>query len=58
MIPRPISTPQAHAVFTLPIAGAFFYGSRMGGIYEVPPKHRIQTQGVKQSGAEGKAPEK
>ena len=28
---KPISTPQAHAVFTLPIAGAFFYGSRMGG---------------------------
>ena len=55
---HPISTPQAHAVFTLPIAGAFFYGSRMGGIYEVPPKHRTRTQGVKQSGAEGKAPEK
>ncbi len=29
-----------HAVFTLPAAAAFFYGSRMKGIYEVPPKHR------------------
>ena len=47
-----------HVIFTLPIAGAFFYGSRMGGIYEVPPKHRTRTQGVKQSGAEGKAPGK
>ena len=54
--PRPISSPQAHATITLPVAAAFFYGSRMGGIYEVPPKHRIQTQGVKQSGAEGKTP--
>ena len=25
---------------TLPIAFASFYGSRMGGIYEVPPNHR------------------
>ena len=47
-----------HATITLPIAVAFFYGSRMGGIYEVPPKHRTRTQGVKQSGAEGKAPGK
>ena len=29
----------AHAVYTLPITAAFFYGSRMGGIYEVPPNH-------------------
>ena len=56
--PRPISSPQAHAVITLPTAAAFFYGSRMGGIYEVPSQHRIQTQGDKQSGAEGKAPGK
>ena len=55
---HPISTPQAHAVFTLPIAGAFFYGSRMKGIYEVPPKHRIRPAGGQQSGAEGKASEK
>ena len=47
-----------HAAITLPVAAAFFYGSRVGGIYEVPPQHRIQTQGVKQSGAEGKAPGK
>ena len=39
-----------HGMYTLPVAAAFFYGSRMGGIYEVPPKHRIRTQGVKQSG--------
>ena len=55
---HPISTPQAHAVFTLPIAVAFFYGSRMGGIYEVPPKHRTRTQGAKQSGVQDKAPGK
>ena len=48
----------AHATITLPITAAFFYGSRMGGIYEVPLQHRIRTQGVKQSGGEGKAPEK
>ena len=47
-----------HGMYTLPTAAAFFYGSRMGGIYEVPPKHRTRTQGVKQSGAEGKAPGK
>ena len=35
-----------------------FFVSPMGGIYEVPPKHRTRTQGVKQSGAEGKAPGK
>ena len=31
----------ANATTTLPTAAAFFYGSRMGGIYEVPPKHRV-----------------
>ena len=46
-----------HATSTLPITAAFFYGSRMGGIY-VPPKHRIRPAGGQQSGAEGKAPEK
>ena len=56
--PRPISSPQAHATITLPVAAAFFYGSRMKGIYEVPPKHRTRTQGAKQFGAEGKAPGK
>ena len=29
-----------HALFTLPTAAAFFYGSRMGGIYNVPRKRR------------------
>ena len=53
--PRPISSPQAHATITLPTAAAFFYGSRMEGIYEVPPKHRARTQGVGQSDAQGKA---
>ena len=47
-----------HATITLPTAAAFFYGSRMGGIYEVPPKHRTRTQGAKQSGVQDKAPEK
>ena len=35
---------QAHAMFTIPIGLAFFYGSRMGGIYNVPPKHRAKMQ--------------
>ena len=56
--PRPISSPLAHATITLPTAAAFFYGSRMEGIYEVPPKHRARTQGVGQSDAQGKAPGK
>ena len=56
--PRPISSPRAHATITLPTAAAFFYGSRMKGIYEVPPKHRTRTQGAKQSGVQDKAPEK
>ena len=47
-----------HATITLPTAAAFFYGSRMGGIYEVPPKHRTRTQGAKQSGVQDKAPGK
>ena len=46
----------AHATITLPITAAFFYGSRMGGIYEVPPKHRTRPAGGPQSGAEGKTP--
>ena len=47
-----------HVIFTLPTAAAFFYGSRMGGIYEVSPKHRTRTQGAKQSGAQSEAPGK
>ena len=35
---------QAHAMLTIPIGLAFFYGSRMGGIYNVPPKHRAKMQ--------------
>ena len=56
--PRPISRPLAHATITLPVAAAFFYGSRMGGIYEVPPQHRTRPAGGQQSGVDGKAPEK
>ena len=55
---HPISTPQAHAVFTLPIAVAFFYGSQMKGIYNVPPRHRMLPQGDEQLGAAYKAPGK
>ena len=47
-----------HAVITLPIAGGFFYGSRMGSIYDVPPKHRILPQRDQQLGAAYKAPGK
>ena len=35
---------QAHAVYTIPIGLAFFYGSRLKGIYNVPPKHRTKMQ--------------
>ena len=35
---------QAHGVFTIPIGLAFFYGSRLKGIYNVPPKHRAKMQ--------------
>ena len=44
-------------VLTLP-AIPFFLLSEMGGIYEVPPKHRTRAQGGQQHGAEGKAPGK
>ena len=47
-----------HATITLPTAAAFFYGSRMKGIYEVPPKHRTRLAGGQQPDAEGKASEK
>ena len=47
-----------HATITLPTAAAFFYGSRMKGIYEVPPQHRTRPAGGQQSGVEGKTPEK
>ena len=41
--PRPHVRARSHAMITLPIGAAFLYGSRMGGIYSVPAKHR-QTQ--------------
>ena len=44
----------AQVVFNLPIAAAFFYGSRMKSIYEVPPKHRTRPYVDKQSGAQSK----
>ena len=56
--PTALQRLQGHAITTLPPAAAFFYGSRMKGIYEVPPKHRIRPAGGQQSGAEGKASEK
>ena len=50
---------EAHAAITLPTAAAFFYGSRMGGIYEVPPKHRTRpARRFKQFGSQDKAPGK
>ena len=34
----------SHAFYTLPTAAAFFYGSRMKGIYNVQSKHRMLPQ--------------
>ena len=47
-----------HGMYTLPVAAAFFYGSQMKGIYNVPPRHRTRPAGGPQSGGKGKAPEK
>ena len=48
-----------HAITTLPISAGFFFGSRMGGIYEVPPKHRKPLlPGNKQPDTGKKAPDK
>ena len=47
---RPILAPLAHASITFPTAAAFFYGSRMKGIYNGPPGHRPLPQADKQSG--------
>ena len=56
-----VSSDHPNALFyiahTAP-AVPFFLLSGMGGIYEVSPQHRKQTQGVKQSGAQDEAPEK
>ena len=45
----------SHAFYTLPTAAAFFYGSRMKGIYKVPPKDRLLLVADKQPGAPGNA---
>ena len=45
----------SHAFYTLPTAAAFFYGSRMKGIYKVPPKNRMLLAADKQPGAPGNA---
>ena len=47
-----------HGMYTLPVAAAFFYGSQMKGIYNVPPRHRMLPQGDEQLGAAYKAPGK
>ena len=44
---------HGHAITTLPIAAAFFYGSRMKGIYEVPDSSR---DGIRQAGAASPPP--
>ena len=38
--PRLISDPRFMAFYAIPISGAFFFGSRNKGIYEVMPKKR------------------
>ena len=38
--PTGLERATGHTMITLPISALFFYGSRMGGIYEVPPKYR------------------
>ena len=45
----------SHAFYTLPTAAVFFYGSRMKGIYKVPPKNRMLLVADKQPGAPGNA---
>ena len=47
---------MGQVIFILPIGAAFFYGSRMEGIYEVPPIHRTRPAGGPQTNAEGKTP--
>ena len=44
-----------HGIYTLPVAAAFFYGSQMKGIYNVPPRHRILPQADKQPGDQSNA---
>ena len=40
----------SHAFHALPTGAAFFYVSRLKGIYNVPLQHRMQPQGDKQPG--------
>ena len=57
--PSAVGRARVHAMFTFPIGAAFLYGSRMGGIYEVPPKHRKPLlPGNKQPDTGKKAPDK
>ena len=49
--------PESNRVYiqlftTLPIAAGFFYGSRMGTIYDVPPAERDSSGGSKAPAAE------
>ena len=53
----PDHTATLYLALTLP-AVPFFLLAGIGGIYEVPPEHRTRPAGAKQSGAQGKAPEK
>ena len=46
---------KGHLLSTLPVAGGFFYGSRMGTIYDVPPKRRMLPQGDQQFGDQNNA---
>ena len=54
--PPPTSLRLAnHAFYALPTGAAFFYVSRLKGIYNVPPQHRMQPQGDKQPGDQDNA---
>ena len=45
----------SHAGLTLPVTTGVFFGSRLGPIYDVPPKHRMPPQADKQSVYQGNA---
>ena len=58
LLPVPEDSVLLRPIIALPIAAGAFYGSRMGGIYEVPPKHRDWfPQGTNSSEAGEKKPE-
>ncbi len=44
---------QGHAMITLPIAGAAFLASKMGAIYDMPPRYRTLTPIDQQPGDQG-----